>query len=161
MKSFFLAFLIVVTIVGCAPQENQDIQLDQSTFENFDVKIFKDFTIPISNVKSKSEISGILIEKLEEVTKALNSDKELLGIKYHITLNQNTLKFYNISIIEESEVNAKIYDCPEGQTLVARCYSEKCVKEELTKLTENFSAGETITIYHGGFGGVRICSDVQ
>ena len=54
-----------------------------------------------------------------------------------------------------------MYKCPNGLNLITTCYSQECVEQAMGNLANNFSSGETISIYHNGLGGVKVCSNVK
>lgn len=177
IKHLVMITMLTFLAVSCSNEDkNQGIQLNANTFDKLEIDFTKDYSVAIGNSKSINSITEILMESVNGAKEMIRQNEEIVGLKYQITFESNSLNFHNIVTVSEADLHqAKtgepvrpagpfdntVWECPDGQTLIERCYSEECVKETIRGLAANFSSGETITVHHGGISGVRICADAQ
>ena len=163
-----------ITFYSCSNDDNQEkIQLNESTFDQFKFELLNDFSVPLSNTKSGNELEQIILSNEKLVKDFVQNEASTIGLKYKMKLNNNSLSFYDFEVVKADDITQMkigrsigifdnvVWDCPDGQSLVERCHSEECVKKTLAGQASNFSSGETITVHHGGLAGVKICSDVE
>lgn len=169
MKKIFFCFLAISFLFfSCENESNKDEELKLSieAFKEFSNKInfTENFSIPLTSY-NKNQISEILISNIKEINKFYkNGDYKIYS--FIITHEGNEISFKNFKNINNkagkgepaSDLN---YKCPNGLSLINTCYSQSCVEETLANLGSNFSSGETISLYHNGLGGVKICSNVN
>lgn len=173
-KLIFFFVICLFVFVSCSITEEPElVTLDKNTFADFKVNIWQDYSVGFGQQKTNNSVQDIILENTEQVTEALKNSHELIGVKYKVNISDNALLFSDFKTVTPNDLEKSksgrpvsifdnvVWDCLAGQKLMARCYTEQCVTNTLTSPAPSFSAGETITIHHGGVAGFKICSNAK
>lgn len=179
MKKLFFTLVLVSFIFSCDKDNtNEELKLNNGTFNEFSskLKIIDDFSVPIYDKINKKSITETLIQNINEINE-FSKNGNYKSFSYIITYENEKINFKNFSINNESNNESTtqvayrgapvdqtiedMYKCPNGLNLITTCYSQGCVEQAMSNLANNFSSGETISLYHNGLGGVKVCSNVK
>jgi len=181
MKKTVLGLVAIVMITGlvfisCSKEESTGDENNLSNIKLNDLKLdlnfdkVEDKTYLFDkklNLKEKADFVFLKINNLNsQISFRLDNDNSIDIIEYSVTIKKdriliNNWRFIKKNLNRSGGEGTFAYQCPSGQTLIANCWSENCVKNALEKSLKNISSGDTvnITVHHGGaMGGVSICA---
>jgi hypothetical protein len=183
MKKNLIFGLITVGLIAtfifnsCASDNDQEkeLKLSNMNFDNMKIDInFNDIEDNVNVNVNSATLSNKVNAVYKEIAKinlqiddSFKKDKSLKEVEYSITITPTNILIDNWKFKSKDARAVKsgegtfLFQCPPGQSLVANCWSESCVKGALTKALKSLSSGDTvnITVHHGGMtGGVSICA---
>jgi hypothetical protein len=181
---FSIVFFSCESDSSTIEENNQnEIRLSKLDFDDLDLNLdfesIEDIVIEIDEESKKTENVNKLIKSISKLNKDIKfrseNDKDFFGCSYIVVVNKNKIIITNFefnntpfnysSALNKADIGGPAppdrRDCPEGSDLIDVCWSEDCVAEAISEAASDFGNGDTLTItlHHGGLGGVSICAD--